>query len=185
VAIFRLYLSVTLPTHFTQCSPANSARANVEGFETLKSTTADTVLSLQSDVDQISKKLVSELSTAGQDMHAEIEKISTDLTSHVSNASSKITELLESSTNEQKNAQREMLEGLQSSFNETISNATGRMNDAIVQLDEAMQSEIESVVRSMAENLSGITEKFVSDYTPLLETTRRVVEMGERASSNE
>ena len=68
----------------------------MEGFETLKSTTADTVLSLQSDVDQISKKLVSELSTAGQDMHAEIEKISTDLTIHVSKASSKINYLLES-----------------------------------------------------------------------------------------
>ena len=52
-----------------------------------------------------------------------------------------------------------MLEGLQTSFNETISNTTSRMNEAIVQLDEAMQSEIESVIRAMAENLSGITEK--------------------------
>lgn len=86
---------------------------------------------------------------------------------------------------DQRTVQREMLEGLQTSFNETISNATGQMSEAIVQLDEAMQSEIESVVRAMAENLSGITEKFVSDYKPLLETTRRVVEIGERANRNE
>ena len=59
------------------------------------------------------------------------------------------------------------------------------MNDAIFQLDEAMQTQIESVIRAMAENLSGITEKFVSDYTPLLETTRRIVEIGEKANRNE
>ena len=59
------------------------------------------------------------------------------------------------------------------------------MNEAIIQLDEAMQNEIESVIRAMAENLSGITEKFVADYEPLLVSTRQIVEIGERAGRHE
>ena len=74
-----------------------------------------------------------------------------------------------------------MLDGLQSALNETLQNATNQLNDAIVQLDEAMQNEIESVVRTMAESLSGIAQKFVDDYAPLLEQTRQIVEIGKRA----
>ena len=157
----------------------------LQGFEELKSTTSDTVNNIQSDVDQISKNLVSELSNASQDLHAEVVKISKDLSDSVANTSTKMVEHLETTIADQKIVQREMLEGLQTSFNETISNTTSQMNETIVQLDEAMQSEIESVIRAMAENLSGVTEKFVADYTPLLETTRRIVEIGERGSQNE
>ena len=157
----------------------------LQGFEELRSTTSETTLSLQSDVDQISKKLVSELSTAGQDLHAEVVKISKELSVSITDTSTGITEHLETAIADQKIVQREMLEGLQTSFNETISNATNRMIETIAQLDEAMQGEIESVIRAMAENLSGITEKFVADYTPLLKATRRIVEIGERANRNE
>lgn len=162
-----------------------SSEKLMQGFEELRSTTSDTTLSLQSDVDQISRTLSSELSTAGKDLHEEVVKISKELSVSVTNASAGIADHLEETIADQKIVQREMLEGLQSSFNETISNTTSRMNETIVQLDEAMQNEIESVIRAMAENLSGITEKFVADYTPLLETARRVVEIGERASHNE
>ena len=72
-----------------------------------------------------------------------------------------------------------------SSFNKTMANATNQMNDAITQLDKAMQDEIDSVLRTMAQNLSGITQKFVTDYTPLLERTKQIVELGEKASRNE
>ena len=48
---------------------------------------------------------------------------------------------------------------------------------------KAMQKEIESVVRTMAESLSGIAQKFVDDYAPLLEQTRQIVEMGKKAKN--
>jgi hypothetical protein len=44
-----------------------------------------------------------------------------------------------------------------------------------------MQKEIEGAVRTMTESLSGITQKFVADYTPLLEQTRLIVELGQKA----
>ena len=76
-----------------------------------------------------------------------------------------------------------MLDATQQAFNESISNATQKLNDSIIQLDEAMQTELENVLRAMAENLSGITQKFVQDYTPLLEQSRKVVELSSRAQS--
>lgn len=88
---------------------------------------------------------------------------------------------IETSIGEQREAQQQMLDGLQSALNETLQNATNQLNDAIVQLDEAMQNEIESVVRTMGESLSGIAQKFVEDYTPLLEQTKQIVELGKRA----
>ena len=88
---------------------------------------------------------------------------------------------IEGSIGEQREAQQQMLDGLQSALNETLQNATNQLNDAIVQLDEAMQNEIESVVRTMGESLSGIAQKFVDDYAPLLEQTKQIVELGKRA----
>ena len=118
-------------------------------------------------------------------LRTEVENTTQELSASVTGIADALKNHVENSMAEQRTVQREMLDGLQGSFNETISNATDRMNDALGQLDLAMQSEIEVFVRAMAENLSGITEKFVSDYTPLLESTRRIVELGERSNRNE
>ena len=92
-----------------------------------------------------------------------------------------LTSSLEASLNNQQETQSQMLDATQSAFNESISNATEKLNDSIIQLDEAMQKEIESVVRTMAENLSGITQKFVQDYNPLLEEIRKIIEISNSA----
>ena len=44
-----------------------------------------------------------------------------------------------------------------------------------------MQEEIGKVVNTMAENLSGVVQQFVADYTPLLEQSRKIVEMSQEA----
>lgn len=90
---------------------------------------------------------------------------------------------ISTSLSEQREAQQQMLDGVQQALNETLQSATNHLNDAVVQLDEAMQKEIESVVRTMAESLSGVTQKFVSDYSPLLEQTRKIVELSNKAQS--
>lgn len=87
-----------------------------------------------------------------------------------------LTESFRKSTDEQGRLQQEMLNGLQSSFNETVSNANNAMSDAIGQLDQAIQDEIERVINLMSTNLSGITQQFVSDYEPLLEAHKRLIE---------
>lgn len=85
------------------------------------------------------------------------------------------------SLGEQREAQQQMLNSIQSALSESLQNATNQLNGAVEQLDEAMQSEIERVITTMAESLSGIAQKFVSDYAPLLEQTRQIVELGKSA----
>ena len=96
-----------------------------------------------------------------------------------------VTEASVNAIAEHRQAQDEMLNGLQSSFNETIQGATTRMNEAIGQLDQAIQDEIDAVVQTMAQNLSGMAQRFVDDYQPLLDATKDVVELGRRATRDE
>ena len=79
--------------------------------------------------------------------------------------------------------QAAVLEASTSQMTDSVNMAFEQLNSSVVQLDEAMQKEIENVVQAMAESLSGITQKFVSDYTPLLEQTRRIIEISERAKT--
>lgn len=83
----------------------------------------------------------------------------------------------------QKDSQQQMLDATQTAFNDTVANATQKLNDSIIQLDEAMQKEIESVVRTMAESLSGIANQFVKDYQPLLAESRKIIELSKQANS--
>ena len=79
--------------------------------------------------------------------------------------------------------QAAVLEASTSQMTDSVNMAFEQLNSSVVQLDEAMQKEIENIVQAMAESLSGITQKFVSDYTPLLEQTRRIIEISERAKT--
>ena len=76
------------------------------------------------------------------------------------------------------------MEGLQRSFNETVANANNAMADAIGQLDKSIQEEIERVVNIMSTNLSGITQQFVSDYQPLLEAHKNLIDATARPMDN-
>jgi len=79
--------------------------------------------------------------------------------------------------------QAAVLEASTSQMTDSVNMAFEQLNSSVVQLDEAMQKEIENIVQAMAESLSGITQKFVSDYTPLLEQTRKIIEISERAKT--
>ena len=170
-----------LPDHLTKMEQANSVlnsqlekiEESLGGFAEMRDKAINAFPEIEKNIEDITTNLSATL------------EHQTDIVKEIATNCESLISLQKESITDQRIVQREMLEGLQTSFNETISNTTSRMNEAIVQLDEAMQSEIESVIRAMAENLSGITEKFVADYTPLLETTRRVVEIGERANRNE
>ena len=95
-----------------------------------------------------------------------------------------LTDNFRKASDEQGRLQQEMLDGLQRSFNETVANANNAMSDAIGQLDKSIQEEIERVVNIMSTNLSGITQQFVSDYQPLLEAHKNLIEATGRPTDN-
>ena len=181
-ALSDIEVSVSkLPDHLTKMEQTNSVlnsqlekiEESLGGFAEMRDKAINAFPEIEKNINDITTNLSATL------------EHQTDVVKEIATSCESLISQQKESIADQRIVQREMLEGLQTSFNETISNTTSRMNEAIVQLDEAMQSEIERVIRAMAENLSGITEKFVADYTPLLETTRRIVEIGERANRNE
>ena len=48
-----------------------------------------------------------------------------------------------------------------------------------------MESELERAIQVMGENLSGMAERFSADYQPLLESVRKVVEIGKQSERDE
>jgi len=86
-----------------------------------------------------------------------------------------------SSMNSAVTKQMESLEDASKQMNNSVGEITNNLENSVKQLDEAMQREIGQVVQAMAENLSGITLKFVEDYAPLLDEIRKIVEMAEHA----
>ncbi len=83
---------------------------------------------------------------------------------------------------EQKTAQEGMLKGLETAYNNTVTETTSRMNDSFNQLGESIQKEIQSVVTTMAQNLSGMAEKFVKDYDGLLTQVQKIAELGKKVN---
>lgn len=170
-----------IPNHLTKMEQANSVLSSqlekiaesLGGFAEMRDKATDAFPEIQKNIENITGNL----SSTVEHQTGVVKEIATKYENLIS--------LQKESIDDQRIVQREMLEGLQTSFNETIQSTNSKMNDAIVQLDEAMQNEIESVIRTMAENLSGIAEQFVKDYTPLVEATRRVVELGDRTRQDE
>ena len=132
-------------------------------------------------IGQRSEEIVSSQAESAAAFAQNVDGASAALQAAVEN----VTEASANAIAEHRQAQEEMLNGLQSSFNETIQGATTRMNEAIGQLDQAIQDEIGTVVQTMAQNLSGMAERFVDDYQPLLDATKDVVELGRRATRDE
>lgn len=120
---------------------------------------------------------INEAANLQKDSIEKVTEVVNSVTVELDQTVKSIGDGINNSLSNQQEFHRQMLDGMQSALNETLQNATNHMNDAIVKLDEAMQQEIERVVRTMAENLSGITQKFVADYTPLLEQSRKLAEI--------
>ncbi|MDB9891164.1 hypothetical protein OAD74_07305 [Alphaproteobacteria bacterium] len=143
---------------------------------------------LNSVVNELSESLkltVSEQLKVQDELFADVRQ-SLKASQDTFNASfEEIGKSIENSVSEQRVAQQQLLDALQNSFNETMGNVANTLNESIVKLDEAMQSEIESVVRTMAENLSGLTAQFVDDYAPLLEQSKNLIKVARQAELNE
>ena len=180
--------SRAIPEHMNSLAEANTKlieqltemHDGLASIAQMREKAENAIPEIASKIDEMTDTIASSVNFQRDSMDA-IKSSVTDATAQMQSAVGEIGKQIEESLGDQRAAQQQMLDGLQQALNETIQNATNQLNDAVVQLDEAMQKEIESVVRTMAESLSGVTQKFVSDYSPLLEQTRQIVELGKKA----
>lgn len=82
-------------------------------------------------------------------------------------------------------ALRENAEAAQARFSEELSAAHTRTQAEIRQrfeeFDRQMQQQLQGVLTELGTSLASVSEKFVTDYTPLTERLRNVLEIAERA----
>lgn len=90
---------------------------------------------------------------------------------------------LTQSLSDMQTANEQMLNGLQQSLNQTISDANEKLTKGVDQLDQSISDELERVLTEMANNLTGITNQFVQDYEPLLQSSRNLIQLAEAAKS--
>jgi chromosome segregation ATPase len=69
----------------------------------------------------------------------------------------------------------------QKAINEAWGESVSRMNEQFEKFDDQMQQELNRALQSLGRNLASVSEKFVSDYTPLTDRLRDLVETARRA----
>lgn len=179
-----------IPEHMTGLAEANNRlieqltlmHDELSSIAQMRERAENAIPEIASKIDEMTVNIATSVNFQRDTMET-IKSSIAEATSEMESSVEAIGNHLEAALGDQREAQQQILDGLQQALNESLQNATSQLNDAVVQLDEAMQKEIESVVRTMAESLSGVTQKFVSDYTPLLEQTRQIVEIGKKAGT--
>ena len=77
----------------------------------------------------------------------------------------------------------EMLDELSRSIQKSTNQTTERLEKQVVALDEALEKELTQSLATLGNQMASLSNKFVSDYTPLTERLREVVRLSE-ASNN-
>lgn len=164
---------VTESEHFTKT--ANDLSNILHSLETQK-TQLNTSL-----------KLLANLLNAASSSLPEVENKIIDLTNQLKNA----LELSQIETNkalvENKNLIKSTIQDtgleltkLNNDFNKHIGNLTEKTNKQIAVLDAALSEELRKSLESLGRQLAALSEKFVSDYTPLTEKLKDIVNISRR-----
>jgi DNA anti-recombination protein RmuC len=81
----------------------------------------------------------------------------------------------QSSSSELKQLLTETLRKSQSEVNDGLTTSMDAVRQSVVALDKGLQEELTKSLESLGRQLASLSEKFVSDYTPLTDRLREVV----------
>lgn len=179
----------SIPEHMEKLSQVNASlqkqlaelHAGLSSLSEMRTRAEEAVPVVSEKIDAMTQTLGKAADMQKESMQSVTEAVGS-VTRELDDTVKSINTAISTSLSEQSESHSRMIDSLQTTLAETLRNATNQMNEAIVQLDEAMQREIERVIRTMAENLSGMTQRLVEDYTPLLEQSRKIVELSQEAS---
>jgi actin-like ATPase involved in cell morphogenesis len=131
------------------------------------------------------KELNSVIRQGIEDTADDVEHIATQFGEHVKHS----TDQLEKASEAQQRAVSELLETLktnQQEMNGTVEQMVEQTSENIANqieaLDEELGDELIKALRSLGDQLASLSEKFVSDYTPLTRELQRLVESSKRTN---
>ena len=124
---------------------------------------------------------ISEKANSGlPNIEKKINELSHQLFSSIENLNEKNNAYLESAISQGEILNKQMLDTMtkgNEELNEHIKQAVERTNEQVIKLDQAMSEELTKALESFGKQLTSLSQKFVSDYQPLTEELKKVVEI--------
>ncbi|MCH9270047.1 MULTISPECIES: membrane protein [Pantoea] len=113
-----------------------------------------------------------------------IDEMADSMSKGVAKVQNEINEIIksfgvqvQSTSSEMKQLLTETLRKSQSEFNESLKDSMDSVRQSVITLDKGLQEELTKSLESLGRQLASLSEKFVSDYTPLTERLREVVQI--------
>jgi hypothetical protein len=154
---------------------SNSLGQLIGGLENQKAQILNTIQTLGSVLEKSSNAL------------PDIERNIVDVAKQMSSANLKSQEILNTSLKETSASLRQNLEAVlaetsrsQSEHSKKIAEHIGKSKEQIELLDAALTEELTKALEAFGKQLSALSEKFASDYTPLTEKLREIVQIANR-----
>lgn len=126
------------------------------------------VLSQMKDVTPQFSRKVDEMT---ESMKQGVAKVQADVSDVVKNFGVQV----QSSSSEMKQLLTDTLRKTQSEVNESLVRSMDSVRQSVVTLDKGLQEELTKSLQTLGRQLASLSEKFVSDYTPLTDRLREVV----------
>ncbi|KHE02046.1 membrane protein [Pantoea stewartii] len=113
-----------------------------------------------------------------------IDEMADSMSKGVAKVQNEINEIMkgfgvqvQSTSSEMKQLLTETLRKSQNEFNESLKDSMDSVRQSVITLDKGLQEELTKSLESLGRQLASLSEKFVSDYTPLTERLREVVQI--------
>lgn len=110
-------------------------------------------------------------------LESNIKSISTNVNNLIKETGQEISQQTKNVTNVYSNMQRQI--------NTTVEETSKKLENQVLQLDKELGKELNKALESLGSQLVSLSNKFVSDYTPLTEELKKVVEIGRRINARD
>ena len=152
-------------------------------FQGLKDSLVSQSQQLQSTIISTNQGLETTLQNQSTQLETIVVNTNGQLRKIINDFSTIVKETIDDSGKAMEN-QRKALVGQSEQLEKTVQESTRLMAQQITILDEALGKELTKALNSLGSQLTSLSEKFVTDYTPLTNELRKVVQMVRRIDTN-
>jgi hypothetical protein len=145
-------------------------------FAKLGASAKDALPTISNSLDQMTVGLKNEVVKTIQNL----ESVTNLQTRELEKTSKHLLETLTRYNNEMDSFLKESNKVVTQKIAEQTTAFNDRFTQQVVNLDRALQQELETSLKSLGQALGAISNKFAQDYTPLTDRLRKVVEIAER-----
>jgi DNA anti-recombination protein RmuC len=136
------------------------------------------VRGLSVQMQEEAKKITEEYSKAGKQLLEELNVSKTGFHSSLETMREQLNTTLESMVSRQSDEASKIFNGLSNQIENSLSSTGDAVDKKVQMIDQALEHEIEKVMKEMGGALASISQQFTKDYTELVNAMNKVVNKG-------